>query len=198
MSAPRARPASARARDAIGRSPGSVAARSGPACGISRSRRKPSSSACAELARVGAERARAASANDDRAAGAAIEHGERVGEQPDLERLGVRAHAPSAAARSRSGSGVDAPRRTARVAEHALAEVARGQQVAVVLERDPVAVRRASRRSASTPVGQHLRAQAVEVGLADVAEPVRGRVRGELREPAAGCQCSLRSSCTSR
>ena len=40
-----------------------------------------------------------------------------------------------------------------------------------------------SQTCGSTPVGEHLRAQAVEVRLADVAEPVRGRVAGELREP---------------
>ena len=82
-------------------------------------------------------------------------------------------------------------------AEHALAEVARGQQVAVVLERDPVAAGELPDLGLDA-LGQHLGAQAVEVGLADVAEPVARRRARRTSANQSGSQNSLRSSCTSR
>ena len=160
MSAPRA--ACQRAnRDAVGRSPGSVAARSGPACGISRSRRKPSSSASASSRGLGPEQllqrregdragallssTRNASAVSPTSSGSAFGRTAQCSPCPFGQRLVVAAGP--------------------RVADDALAEVARDQQVAEVLERDPVAVREVPHVRLDAR-REHLRAQAVEVRLA--------------------------------
>ena len=68
------------------------------------------------------------------------------------------------------------------VADQALPEVARGEQVGVVLERDPVAAGELPQLGLDA-VGEVLPAQAVEVGLAEVHQRVTGGVLGELGEP---------------